>query len=358
MLISIKRYLDQRQSAASDSKDQNLTDALRHMACVLLDGMGAQAVPGRDADLRGLRAKLRMLEHQLVSPQPAMNLLVISSEALEALETYCQRTIAYFGDADALMRSMVVMLTETVAEISGHADSSVVRLQAIEKQLERASALDDRMEVRANLEQCLATLRETVAQQRKVSAQTVQKLQQQIGAARRQYAGETRGTGESGDAGRRPGQMMPAESEGGAEAAEATPNGAYVAVFKLQRADQIASRFGEPAKHQMLNLISRYLKAELGPSDRLLRWKDASFLMFITTALPLGEVQRQLAGMVSALGQQRVEVGRHSALLSIGLEWTLFSQARFPTLDGLFGEVDAFLGVTSSGAMSPVAMEC
>ena len=121
----------------------------------------------------------------------------------------------------------------------------------------------------------------------------------------------------------------------------------YVAAFKLQRAEHIANRFGETVKHQMLNLIATELKTVLGPHDRLLRWKGTSFVMFINSTAAIPEIRSRLAKAVAATSQQYIEVGRNSALLSVGVDWIVFPQAGRP-LDAVFTEVDAFLANAGS----------
>ena len=116
----------------------------------------------------------------------------------------------------------------------------------------------------------------------------------------------------------------------------------YVAAFKLQRAEHIANRFGETVKHQMLNLIATELKTVLGPHDRLLRWRGTSFVMFINSTAAIPEIRSRLAKAVAATSQQYIEVGRNSALLSVGMDWIVSPQAGRP-LDAVFTEVDAFL---------------
>ena len=80
---------------------------------------------------------------------------------------------------------MIAMLTETVADLSGQTDVSVARLQAIEKQVERASELDDIRTLRASLGDSLQALREAAAEQRSSSAATVERLRSQIAMARK-----------------------------------------------------------------------------------------------------------------------------------------------------------------------------
>ena len=125
-----------------------------------------------------------------------------------------------------------------------------------------------------------------------------------------------------------------------------------MAAFRLQRAEHIASRFGEPVKHQMLSVIATQLKTTLGTGDRLLRWKGTSYVMFINSTAAIQEIRRSLANTVAAVGQQYIEVGRKSALLSIGVDWIVFPQGGRP-LEAVFTEVDAFLANTKP-APSPV----
>jgi GGDEF domain-containing protein len=128
----------------------------------------------------------------------------------------------------------------------------------------------------------------------------------------------------------------------------------YVAVFKLQRAEHIANRFGENVTHQMLSLVGARLKAVLGPDDRLLRWKGTSFVMFLTSTAAPQEVRARLFDVVAAMGQRYIELGRKSALLSVAVDWTVFPQAQFPTLEAVFAEVDAFLNSSKPEQLSAV----
>jgi hypothetical protein len=96
----------------------------------------------------------------------------------------------------------------------------------------------------------------------------------------------------------------------------------------------------------MLAMIGTQLKTVLGPHDRLLRWKGTSFVMFIHSNAGMQEIRGRLSAVVAAAGQRYFEVGRKSALLSVGMDWILFPQSDRPTLEAVFKEVDAFLANT------------
>lgn len=342
-MISIKRFLEQRGNGSGAERD--VVEALMQMGRLLLEAIATHMVRGNETDFKVLRRTFNGLARQMEGPQSAMSLLSISSDAVEAFETHCQRTTDYFREQNEERQSMVAMLTDTVADLSGQTDTSVARLQAIEKQVERASALDDIRALRANLEDSLRALRETAAQQRSSSVATVKRLQGQIEMARKR-APDDPGYSRSNYADI---DLIPEPSGSPVE----SPPTAYVAAFRLQRAEHIASRFGEAVKAQMLSMIGAQLKTVLGPKDRLLRWKGTSFVMFIYSTAALQEIRAQLSDAVAATGQHYIEVGRKSALLSVGVDWILFPQSERPSLEAVFTEVDAFLANTRQETSSP-----
>jgi hypothetical protein len=340
-MISIRRFLDQYEAGAAPAFDE--AEALRQALLLLLDGIATHSVRGRGTDLKVLCMALERLVRRMGEQPCAMGVLNASVEAVKALETYGQRTSEYIRQQDEQMRSMVAMLTEIVAEVPGQTESSVARLQAIEKQIERASGLDDIRMVRANLKNCLLALRNAAAQQRSTANATVQRLQSQINAATGQAASEQKPAAAHDDPGAFSTPELP-ENVGESSLA------AYVAAFKLQRADHIVSRFGEHTKNQMVSVIGAQLKTALGPEDRLMRWKGASYLMFFKSAAARHEIRAHLLGVVTATGQQHVEVGRKSALLSVGVDWALYAQPDYPSLAAVLADVDAFLANTPQGS--------
>ena len=100
----------------------------------------------------------------------------------------------------------------------------------------------------------------------------------------------------------------------------------------------------------MLGVISEVLKSIQGPNDRLTRWKGPSFVMFLNSADHLIFVRRRLGTAVARIGQRYVELGKNSALLAVGVDWTIFQQARYASLDLALAEVDAFLNESGGKA--------
>jgi hypothetical protein len=329
-MISIKKFLEQRRSGQVDPE---LLEAALQTGRLLLDAITTHMVCGRTADLKIFARIMKGLQRKMYEPPSALQLLEISSTASEAMETYARRTTDYIQAQNQQLHDIVAMLADTIAEISGQSDASVARLQSIEHEIERASALDDMRALSVSLNTCLADLREASAQQKKSSSATAQRLRQQIDTAR---------TGLATDRVTASVEDIELEPELYSEGPDNVVT-SYVAAFKLQRADHIAVRFGDNTRHQMLALISQSLKAVLGPRDRLLRWKGTSFVMFLESASTIQEVRAMLAEAVAATGQHYIEVGKKSALLSVGVDWIVFPQAQCASLEAVFTEVDSFL---------------
>jgi len=337
-MISIKRFLEQKRTDAQP--DGHLLQASLEVCRLLLDGIANHAIRSREVDWKAHDRTVRGLLRRMNDPPTAFGLLEIASEAVGALEAYSQSTARYLREENEQMQAMVSMLTHTVADLSGQTDASVDRLQSIERQIEGASGLDDIKALSASLGSCLQAVREAAAQQRKDSTETVRRLQEQIEAAQRRTANN------------RSARADKAEIDALAEPSEgpSSPCMRYVAVFELRRAEHIATRFGESARHQMLTLVGESLKRVLEPDDRLLRWKGTSFVLFHHTTASIQEVRARLSEAVAATGQHYIEVGRTTALLSVGVDWMVFPEAQCPSLDAVFAEVDAFLAAPHEGS--------
>lgn len=337
-MISIKRFLDQYHEESHPQL--GLVDALKQMGRLLLDGMALHMVRGRQVDCDVLRETLSGLSNRIDEPQDALGFLGIASDASEALENYCRRTTDYFRAEKEQVTSMIGMLTDSLADISGQTDSSMSRLQTIEKDLEEASGLNDMRAVRSNLGKCLLALRETATEQKNSSAAARERLSGQLIKAQNSAA---RGPSRTGI------KFADIDLSVEESASSAAPTvTTYIAAFKLQRAEHIVTRFGEATKHEMLLTLGKELKAVAGPDDRLLRWKGTSYVMFITSTGTVGEIRAPLYDAVAKVGTQYIEVGRKSALLSVGVDWIIFPQSEYPTLEAAFAKVDDFLANTAS----------
>ena len=343
-MISIKHFLEPPKAPVPDA---DIVEALMQMARMLLDAIRSHTVRGNEKDFASFRSTFTAVARQMEGPRSVIALQAISSNAAQALETYYLATTEYFREQNRERHAVVAMLTETVAEISGQTDESVARLQTIEKQIAQASELDDIRALRESLDKSLRAVREAAVRQKSTSVATLERLRGQIAIAQAQIPVNpqpSRADDDSIDIFREA-----AESPGEPLAAS------YVAAFRLQRSEHIANRFGDKVKLQMLSMIASQLKALLGPNDRLLRWKGVSFVMFIHSPESSEHIRSRILQAIAKTGQQYIEVGSKSVLLSIGVDWTVFPRADRQSLESIYTEVDAFLANSRPPAVSSMA---
>jgi GGDEF domain-containing protein len=321
-MISIRRYL--AQSAESPPEEQEFLQACLRVRRSLEDGMPSQNESG--PEMVDFEDKSQDILCRLEDAASPTDVVLLTGDALEFHGEYRRRLAQYYSEQGAHLQSMIAMLTNALADISGQSDASVARLLIIERGIEQASRLDDIRVLKSNLEQCLTEIREAVVQQRSAGSSTVERLRESI-------------------------RVVPVKTESPVAKNEALATD-FVAVLRLQRSDYIADRFGETVRDQMLAVIGESLKAVATGEDRIMRWKGPSFVVFLKSAEGLLAVRRRIAQMVNKIGQRYVEVGKNSALLAVSVDWAAYPQARFSSMDAVFAEIDAFLARNATGRMT------
>ena len=138
-MISIKQFLEQRRG--QETANPELLQASLEACSLLLDAVANHTVRGRDADYRVFEAALKELLSRMNEPPDALSLLGIASEAIEAMDNHTRQTSGYLREQNEQMQSIVGMLTDTLADVSGQADASVARLQGLMEQAATTEAL-------------------------------------------------------------------------------------------------------------------------------------------------------------------------------------------------------------------------
>jgi hypothetical protein len=225
----------------------------------------------------------------------------------DSLDIYSQRVARYFRSERDHLQAIVRMMAQALAETTGPG-ASVTRLREIARGVEGTSELEELAALRGELESCLSVLRQN-----------------------------------------RAGQTTPPTEPAAMERAPA--GDAYVAAFRLQRAELVASRFGRAVLREMLDVVHTNVKLVLGPADRVQRWKDMAIVAFTYSGSGLYTVRGQFSKVVSTIRLQHINVGNRSAMLSIGLDWTVLPHLGPPNVTP--EEVEAFLsGETQSVSWS------
>jgi len=302
-MVSIRRFMDRTAAAGT------LHEACTQLRQAVREALEQRRQSGPEFVTREFEGDARELARRLEEDVPPLETVSLAAAALEVLEEQSRHAVGNLREQSGQMQAMVGMLTETVADISGLADASVARLHEIERQIERVTSLENMRELKAALEQCLAAVKEAAVEQRSAAQSAVDRLREQARKAVEHGA-----------------------ADGPAE---------YVAAFRLQRSEHILSRFGKATADQMTAMMGEGLKTALGPNDRLTPWKGSCFVMFLHSRESLAGIRRRLTVAVARIGQKYVEVG-NSALLAVGVDWTVFPQAEHASLDAVMREVESF----------------
>src|SRR5205814_9986230 len=134
---SWKRYM--RPDEAQDTT----TDSLLRAVQLLLEALRVHAVEGDRYEFEKFQIDLQHLRENLGDSPSSEEILATTGAAINEFEDY-QRSMSRFLKRQGVeYQEMVGMLTETLARISKGSDATMIRLQTIEKQIERAAAIED-----------------------------------------------------------------------------------------------------------------------------------------------------------------------------------------------------------------------
>lgn len=339
MFVTLKRYLS--------GADQQLADSLLRMARLLLEAIRLHAVVGDQADHEKFQKDIARLEDNLAERFAPTEILVVAGAAAKTLEDYNQRTTRFIRMQSAELQSMLAMLTDTVAAISAGSERSVQRLHTIEKQLERASVLEDIRALKSRLSECLQAVREEVRLQREEMARTMTELKNEIKRAQERRTVSA------------PPPPKPATASalamGRAEAeqalAQALEQGlhAYAALFVVDRIEIINARFGSNAGEQLVQFFRHHLTEGLLRSDPVYRWSAASLVALLDRPYSLDDARAEVQHVVSVRLEKTIQIGTRTVLLPITSHWSVLPVFEAASLQELIADLDAF-AVRSPGA--------
>src|ERR1043165_9555662 len=176
-MISIKRLLEHRKDALEDGYLPEVSANLRRL---LAEGIDARAVLRHEVGSPDFNSTLREVLVRLRDTDSFLDLALIANAALEATANEMRLATRSFDEQISQMQSMVAMLAETLADISGQSETSVARLQGIEQQIVQASRLDDIRLLKDNLATCLTAVKEAAVQQKRETLLTVERLRDHI----------------------------------------------------------------------------------------------------------------------------------------------------------------------------------
>lgn len=275
------------------------------------------------------------MEEGLESRPSPQDVLVRTGEAIKAIEEYSRQTAKFVTAQNAELHNMVGLLTNTIAQIGAGSEQSVRRLQDIEKQIERARAIEDIKMPKLRLSDCLDSLREEMVQQKSHSSTTVQGLTEGVSRIKEVAATVTPQVD----------LVTGLPSRGQAEAFLRSDllgkSNYHVAVFVVDRVAAVNARFGYAVGDEILRLFSQHLAQGLSAEDKLFRWSGPSLVAPLERPHPLHLVRAEMQ-RVSQRFEKTLIIGGRSVLLPIAANWTVFPAAAAGP-DELIQRIDHFI---------------
>ena len=216
------------------------------------------------------------------------------------------------------LQSMLGMLTAAVSQISGASQSSVARLQDLQRQIEHAVMLDDVRSLKLRLSECLESMWAETLRQRDESAKVVTGLKQGLHGIQAPKQAEA-GPGID------PLTGLPSRVEGEAAILAAGGPGlhAYAALFVLGRMQAIASRYGSELSDGVLMVLLQRLSLGLSPQDQFFRWSPDSFLAVMHRKESSDLLRRELSRLFSVRMEQTFEIASRTVTVPISPTWTI-----------------------------------
>ena len=338
MFLSLKKHWE---SSAAE-----LTAALLQLSQLLLRSMRLHVVRGEELEAQRFQSALLMLEQRVATASEAFEVLLVAGESTRAFEEYCHHTNRFLQVQSGELAAMMGMLTATVTSISMASRTAVDQLSKVERRIEQISYSTDLLNLKEDLADCLAMVRDEAFRQREQNSLTVHSLQRGVSDTRQRIAEVTTAV---------PGaKKVPLMRDlltklpGRADAEDAlvqarSRKNMYAAVLPVDRLSLVNSRFGSQATDVVIQFFADYLRNHLQKEDLLFRWSPNSFLALVERGQPQDSVRADLSRFASAELELTLEHHRREIRLRVSSTWVLFEAAEARTHDVLVGKIDRFL---------------
>lgn len=116
----------------------------------------------------------------------------------------------------------------------------------------------------------------------------------------------------------------------------------YAALFAAERLEAINSRFGFQAGDGVLQVLSEHTARNLGPGDRLFRWRGPCLMALMKRDASEGMVASEMARLTLAKMEHAITLKGRDVLLPVSTSWNLLSLGAASGLEELLGRMNAF----------------
>ncbi len=330
----------------SDALQNEPASSLFRVVQQLLEAYALHSVEFDTEEQVVFRASIRGLADRFGKVEDHRDLLILAGETNKTIQAYNLLVEKFIRELFTEKHLAVQMLAQSLIRVCHSSEKSSQNLRQIERDLAKASQLEDMRQLRAKLSECLATLcLEAESQETQF-----RELKEQISASGRLLEQRDQVTGLN--------TLKAAESR--IKEIGASGRQGYVLAFFLKNIDLVNRRFGFSSGDGVLKRFGEFLGKHLQGSDELFRWRGPCFVVITDRFASLDECKSE-AYRIGAIGPQ-VEVESDGKSMLIRL---IAATATFPVPKGpnantaeLTAKIDRFaseqfkLRPSSSGAQS------
>jgi GGDEF domain-containing protein len=312
-------------------------DYIRYLQ-LLLQGVSLHAIESDPEALCRFRNEILSIADALDECAGADDLALNVGKALRALEEYNQSAASSLTGHANELRSMLVMMTETVAFLSSSNETSVSQLSLIEKKLQRASTLEDVRQLRGQMADCLTVVR---SESSRLQAESRARLDSLQGEVERVSSRLRMGVLDSSSD---PITGLPtrALAEQAIAAKISSRKECLVALFVIDRLASINGKFGRTVGDDVLLLVAQQLAKRLSGAT-LFRWSGPALAALLEVVTDETTAESQAKAAASMRLEKSIETNGRLVFLLI----TLFGQVRRissnDSLEAVCGEFDQFI---------------
>ena len=318
-IVSIKKFFE-----PETPKPENYIRFIQF----LLNAISVHAVEANEIELTRFRQEVSNISETLSVRSTAKEIEVALGFVMRAVAGYnriaARMTRAHVNELQAMLN----MMSNTIAFLSDSSKTGVEQLQAIERNLQRASTVGDVRVLRSKLNDCLVLVRKESLRLRDESHSHIAALQAKV----IETANHVRTAGITLP------EVPPAAPRGrtrvlspdfalmglpGREAAEELISSNisrgrefFVTLFVIDRFAFIDGRFGSGVCGEMLLLLKEYLGEQL-KSGSLFKWSAPAFAVIDEACQPQVVTESQMMRIASKRFEKTIQEDRRTALFPI-----------------------------------------
>jgi diguanylate cyclase (GGDEF)-like protein len=252
------------------------------------------------------------------------------------MEDYNRRTSKVIHRQNGELQNMVSMLTQTVITIGSSGESSVNKLQDIEKSIERVRMLEDMQLLKLRLGECLEAVRAEALRQKTDGQNTLEVLKKELENTRDRVGTVAANVELDASTG------LPSKKEAlkAIQAVVASPHNKFLVIAVVSRVQAVNARFGYAVGDRVLTTFAEHFRKNLGAQDQVFRWHGPAVIAVLERAERLETVRTEIRRFAEAKLEKTAEVGNRTVLLPISASWSIFSVA--PPMEELLKKMEAF----------------